>query len=244
MEKKDTISIGMPRRKLTTNWGGIMVKGWNAAIPGGWGLAESRRLHRLAPELSLPYIPATERGELSSILFRRHKPWDPGLSCAGPSNWEWPSRWSLLSSISPGIGRTGEGMGQWEHFCHWAPFSLCKSVPLHLPLGGSKPLYRGRLWFSTLREFFDSKVGELAAFIFYFCLLPGRGGASREQRPQRINPFTLSPAIWQSVGHLQPGTDTWESEQETLPPEEMLEKQGKSKCTDQAALESSRTEGK
>ena len=65
-----------------------------------------------------------------------------------------------------------------------------------------------------------------------------------EQRPHSTNSFTWSPATWQGERHLCPGTDTRESAQQAPPPEDHLEEQGNSKFTDQAALESSRTEGK
>ena len=126
---------------------------------------------------------------LSSVTFGRGGPQEHGSTGTGP--WIW-GRWRgqiQLSSILFGRGRPQEGTGQQELYFHWVPFSLCRPVHLYLPPGASRPVWTRRLWCHTCRELLapELEIWQPPLYFLFVYLSPGRVGASREQRPHRIN---------------------------------------------------------
>ena len=149
------------------------------------------------------------------------------------------------SPFPPGTGGSEEGTRKWEFSCPWVPGKLCGSVHPHLPPGASRPVWTGRLWLVIWREL-NSRAGNLAATNFsplLFTLHLEEAGPLGNKGFTGLTAHT-EPSTRQGAVHLCPDTDSWESAQQAPPQEDQLEKQGKSKFIDQAALESSRTERK
>lgn len=76
-----------------------------------------------------------------------------------------------------------------KNVCCWVPHKLCRSVQPCLPPGTSRPVRTGRLVSYSQRTWLQTWRSGCchSCFSSLFHLVPGRGGASREQRPQRIN---------------------------------------------------------
>ena len=118
---------------------------------------------------------------------------DPG---AGPAVQGPQSKGSKLDKAGYppfpfGRSRPQESTGQQELSCHWAPCNFCRSVNLHLPPEASRPVWTGRLQFGTRGELLgpELEIWPLPFFAFFllFTVHLGEVGASREQRPHRIN---------------------------------------------------------
>ena len=149
-------------------------------------------------------------------------------------------------SFPSGIGGSGEGTGQWELSYCWAPPKLCRSVHWHLPPGASRPMWTRRLQLVAHGELTPELEIWLPPLLFFLFVSPCAWEGQGCQREKGLTGQTAhtEPSTWQGAGHLCPGTDTWESVQQAPPLKELLEVQVKRKFTEQAALESSRTEGK
>ena len=126
------------------------------------------------------------------------------------------------------------------------------------PLPGSLQIIRisaptpvpRRIWASALRDCSLVHVGscwlwagDLVADGFFFLLSPGRGVASKEQRPHRKNSFTLSSTTGKGWD-ISAQTETPQNQGSRPLPEELLEEQGNSQFINQVELEKSRTKGK
>ena len=159
---------GAPRE---TSLQTVVQSWWRAGMPQPSG-AFGRSPLAMPAGPGVPFTLEASNGWkwLYPVPFRRSSPWECGSSGTGLRITERPSRQSQKSSVPPGIDGSGEGTGQQELSCRWAPGKLCRSVHPDLPPEAYRPVWTGRLWLVTHREL-DSRAGNLAAavVVFLFC---------------------------------------------------------------------------
>ena len=99
------------------------------------------------------------------------------------------SKWTKLAIplFPPGTRGSEEGTGQRDLYCLWALCKLCRSMHPYLPQEHLGQCGLGGLRLVTRGEPLALEIWPLPYFFPCLCFSPVRGGASREQRPHRIN---------------------------------------------------------
>ena len=175
----DTIRIGAPERKFTTNHSPISLKGWSTTRAFG----RNQLVMPASSRAPITLEPGNKQRGLSFIPFGRGNPQEHGSSGTEPQSEDAEVHKTGYPPFPLGQVEAGRAQESENSLAAGCPQAVQISAPEPAPRS-IWPVWTGRLGLSTWGKLLavELEIWLLPFFSSSFCLSTGGGGASREQR--------------------------------------------------------------